>query len=229
MRVTRPRATKASQITWDVAATLVASLENGGVNEISVADLSGALADTQIPSAHKTTHQNGGADELSVAGLSGLAGDAQTPLSHDHTKHTNRTRTIPMGLINISGTMGLRYGIPQAALDSAGERVGGFCKIPGDYVSTPKIYLGYLQGGAGDVIVDILANWKISGEEVAATDETITDKTWAAGTLNYLYIRDLGLAFSGLAGGDWLFVVVEQSTGSNIDVAGLIFEYTADM
>ena len=72
MDVTRPRATKASQITWDLAATLIASLENGGVNEISVAGLGGVLADTQIPSAHKTIHQDGGSDEIGLAGLSGI-------------------------------------------------------------------------------------------------------------------------------------------------------------
>ena len=32
--------------------------------------------------AHHATHENGGADEISVAGLSGLLADAQTPLAH---------------------------------------------------------------------------------------------------------------------------------------------------
>jgi len=45
--------------------------ENGGTDEISVAGLSGALADSQTPSAHKTSHQDGGTDEISVAGLKG--------------------------------------------------------------------------------------------------------------------------------------------------------------
>jgi hypothetical protein len=34
--------------------------------------------------AHASSHQNNGADEISVAGLSGLLADAQTPLSHTH-------------------------------------------------------------------------------------------------------------------------------------------------
>ena len=33
---------------------------------------------------HATDHQNGGTDEISVAGLSGLLADAQTPLTHSH-------------------------------------------------------------------------------------------------------------------------------------------------
>ena len=37
------------------------------------------------PSAHASTHQNGGSDEISVAGLSGLLADGQTPITHAST------------------------------------------------------------------------------------------------------------------------------------------------
>jgi len=69
--------------------------ENGGSDEISVAGLSGVLADAQVPSAHNTTHENGGADEISVAGLSGVLADAQTPVAHDLTSsyHTDSSLT----------------------------------------------------------------------------------------------------------------------------------------
>jgi len=53
------------------------SHENAGSDEISVAGLSGLLADGQTPLAHKTTHQDGGSDEISVAGLSGVLADRQ--------------------------------------------------------------------------------------------------------------------------------------------------------
>lgn len=39
-------------------------------------------ANARTPSAHATTHQNGGADEVSVAGLSGVLADPQTPAAH---------------------------------------------------------------------------------------------------------------------------------------------------
>ena len=42
------------------------------------------LTNARTPAAHKTSHQDGGSDEVSVAGLSGLLADAQTPLSHTH-------------------------------------------------------------------------------------------------------------------------------------------------
>ena len=37
------------------------------------------------PASHAASHQNGGGDEISVAGLSGALADGQTPLDHDHT------------------------------------------------------------------------------------------------------------------------------------------------
>ena len=98
MDVTRPRATKASQITWDLAATLIASLENGGVNEISVAGLSGVLADPHIPAAHKTTHQDGGSDEISVAGLIGVIPDNAEMTSGNYVGNGANSKPIAHGL-----------------------------------------------------------------------------------------------------------------------------------
>jgi len=56
--------------------------ENAGSDEISVLGLSGLLADSQTPLAHKTSHQLAGSDVISVAGLSGLLATAQTPAAH---------------------------------------------------------------------------------------------------------------------------------------------------
>jgi hypothetical protein len=41
-----------------------------------------------VPSSHASTHQNGGVDEISIAGLSGQAADPQTPLAHASTHVT---------------------------------------------------------------------------------------------------------------------------------------------
>lgn len=61
------------------------SHQDGGGDEISVAGLSGVLADAQTAAAHAASHQNGGGDEISVAGLSGQLADGQTPVDHDHS------------------------------------------------------------------------------------------------------------------------------------------------
>ena len=45
----------------------------------------GAWVNSGTPATHASTHQNGGADEISVAGLSGLLADGQTPLTHAST------------------------------------------------------------------------------------------------------------------------------------------------
>jgi len=49
-----------------------ASHQNGGADELSVADLSGLLGDGQTPLGHHASHENGGADEGSLTGLSGM-------------------------------------------------------------------------------------------------------------------------------------------------------------
>jgi hypothetical protein len=48
---------------------------------------------------HAANHQNNGADEISVAGLSGLLADAQTPLAHAHVKEdvTDFAHVHPIG------------------------------------------------------------------------------------------------------------------------------------
>lgn len=42
------------------------------------------VAASGVVAAHDTSHENGGSDEISVAGLSGLLADPQTPLTHSH-------------------------------------------------------------------------------------------------------------------------------------------------
>ena len=76
--------------------------QNGGSDEISVAGLSGLLADGQTPLTHASTHQNGGADEISVTGLSGLLADGQTPLAHASTHQNNGADEI-----SVAGLSGL--------------------------------------------------------------------------------------------------------------------------
>ena len=78
--------------------------ENGGSDEISVAGLSGVLADAQTAAAHAASHQNGGADEISVAGLSGLLADSQTALAHAASHQDGGSDEISVA--GLSGVLG---------------------------------------------------------------------------------------------------------------------------
>lgn len=57
--------------------------ENGGGDEISVAGLSGLLADGQTPLAHAASHFNGGADELDIEDFATSSIDTTLVLSPD--------------------------------------------------------------------------------------------------------------------------------------------------
>lgn len=61
------------------------SHQNGGADEISVAGLSGELADAQPPKAHKTSHESGGSDAIKIDDLS--APDDNTDLNASTIKH----------------------------------------------------------------------------------------------------------------------------------------------
>jgi hypothetical protein len=81
--------------------------QGGGNDEISVAGLSGKLADAQTAEAHAASHQDGGADEISIAGLSGEAADPQVPKAHalvDTSGHTVSGLTTGDVLTAISPT-----------------------------------------------------------------------------------------------------------------------------
>ena len=62
------------------------------------------------PGAHKTTHENEGADEISVAGLSGKLADGQDPVAHAASHKDAQTDEIllhelgePTGAVDING------------------------------------------------------------------------------------------------------------------------------
>lgn len=65
-----------SQAEFDALETLAENHdsrhEDGGADEISVAGLSGALADAQTPTPHATSHESGGSDEINATGLLGV-------------------------------------------------------------------------------------------------------------------------------------------------------------
>ena len=57
----------------------------GGVVRLGGAQYRNVWQAPLVGEDHASTHQNGGVDEISVADLSGLLADAQTPLDHAHT------------------------------------------------------------------------------------------------------------------------------------------------
>lgn len=70
-------------------------IDNGGVvtktlhaNDVDL--------DARTPAAHAASHQNGGSDEISVAGLSGLLADGQTPLAHKASHQSGGSDAIKL-------------------------------------------------------------------------------------------------------------------------------------
>jgi len=95
-----------------------ATHENGGMDEVSVAGLSGLLADEQDPLDHAADHQLGGGDEIDVTGLSGALADPQTPAAHYASHEDGGSDEI-----DVTGLSGvLADDQPALAHDIAGGR-----------------------------------------------------------------------------------------------------------
>jgi hypothetical protein len=65
---------------------IVEILNEINIHGITLDELEAGLG--HAPEAHKTSHQDGGSDEISVAGLSGELADNQPPKSHDNAAHS---------------------------------------------------------------------------------------------------------------------------------------------
>jgi hypothetical protein len=192
-------------------AAHAASHENGGAVEISVAGLSGLLADAQTPTTHATAHQNGGADEIGVGGLSGLLADSQTPLAHRESHEPGGAdmlrgvhRSSLSTYISGTGTAGTdntamtikTIALPADTLTQVGERVRFRC---------------YFQatGGAPIIAATLLNAVLISDVSVSTTSLGLTeawlhyiDNTHA----NIIHMHDGSLSTQSavnVAGFDW--------------------------
>lgn len=74
--------------------------DSNNKKSITVGDLPAAA-----PASHASTHENGGGDEISVAGLSGALADPQTPSSHASTHEPGGSDTMTVDAIAATGSL----------------------------------------------------------------------------------------------------------------------------
>jgi hypothetical protein len=93
--------------TWQSPTGLVPlehhiSHQVGGVDEVSIAGLSGKAADAQTPTKHASDHSVAGTDIIMVGGIHGLLADPQTPLGHKTSHQSGGTDEL-----NVNGLHGI--------------------------------------------------------------------------------------------------------------------------
>lgn len=79
------------------------------------------------PEAHAASHQNGGTDEISVAGLSGVLADAQTPAAHTHAAGDLPDLdgiTAPNASVNFNGQQATSFRIENRTSDPGTPATG---------------------------------------------------------------------------------------------------------
>lgn len=104
---------------------------------------------------HATRHENGGADEISVAGLSGVLADAQTPAAHAATHSADAADEITVENLGTAGAIGtvpisdgdgtMTMGAPAPAAHASTHSDGGSDEITVEDLAT--------SGATGEVPV----------------------------------------------------------------------------
>ena len=94
-----------------------------------------ASPSTWPPTTHKAAHEDGGGDEISVAGLSGLLADGQTPLTHATSHKSGggdaiklNEFAVPDGAVDFNQQEASGF-VPEKATGSLGTGVDGQVKF----------------------------------------------------------------------------------------------------
>ena len=81
----------------------------------------------QTGGEHAANHQNNGSDEISVAGLSGLLADAQTPASHTHVAGDLPdldSLTVPSASVNFNSQQATNFRVENRTSDPGSPTTG---------------------------------------------------------------------------------------------------------
>ena len=173
---------------------------------------------------HEVTHVSGGSDEIdSALALTAIP-------EHDKAKHTDRTRTIFIGVdafYRVGSSVTFKDHYAGYDFDGAAEELFGNVVIPEDYASGGILKAMVIAQAAAAGTCNIKTAHAANSE---AHNTTHTDD--AAGvvvsgvTFGHVYISTI-LSLTNLTAGDILGFEFEWVSGDWF-VLGLMFEYTAE-
>lgn len=227
--------------------------EDEGTDEISVASLSGELADDQKstwakvsskpttfpPDDHSAMHEDGGDGEISVAALSGELADDQPPKSHGADKHANvtRFRFIPAGgysdgvLSNVGWWSCWNFG------DGVTRRAHFVFHVPSDFISFVSVKgIWTSEAASGNMSWEMWAYYRAAGEELHVNVDYPAKGITATGGVYILDVQEPAnpLTLSNLAVGNYVSVRFRRFGGDAVDTIGgtvnclgILFTYIA--
>ena len=168
-----------------------ATLDAGGVN-------------AQPPQAHAGTHQNGGGDEVSVAGLSGLLADGQTPLAHAADHLAGGADPIDAATAAARGTIELATQAEVDAGADAVRAVTPATLAATSLTLPPDLHAAAHQNGGGDeVSVAGLSGLLADGQTPLAHTHGNGDLTGVPGAAIDTTAIHSGDAAGGVLGGTY--------------------------
>lgn len=220
-----------------------ATHQNGGSDEISVAGLSGDLADAQDPKTHASTHERAGSDQID--------GDH---LDIDWNPSSYTPSTTPSEADNIDDLTAHLYGIDQAlgtgggtkeffvpaTYGTGGASIGHYPVInptsagsafiaflvPHDFTSITAAVVAMIMVSGGTASPDIYSHYcnTASGEDYDTHSESKTDYSQALSG-DEAHEFDISPILTSIASGD--IVGIEYQASNNAErVLGVRFRYS---
>jgi len=201
------------------------SHQNSGSDEVSVASLSGELADRQKSKAGSSTH--GWTDGKLLQG----AGAGSAPTEVDAPAGATKEFIVPYD----SGQM--LYGETPGSLgDHKGANVqtGERCNfvtfvVPNDFSSLTSVKLIYARNGSTNAVTFTFnTSWGTDDESYTANTDSYGPTATGSLTSNDIYLSpDVAAAFTGIAAGDIIAAnLLATFTGGTVYILGYQFLYS---
>lgn len=201
------------------------SHQNSGSDEVSVASLSGELADRQKSKAGSSVH--GWTDGKLLQG----AGAGSAPTEVDAPDGPTKEFIVPYdsGQMLYGETVG-SLGDHKGAYVQTGERCNFVTfVVPNDFSTLTSVQLIYARGSSGNAVTFTFnTSFGSDDEQYNANTDSYGPTATDALTSNDLYVGpDVSDAFTGIAAGDVIAAnILATYTGGTLYILGFKFRYS---
>ena len=174
-----PDATETAAMLAAIEAALIA---DPNITSVTLQSVNIENVPTGPPIAHASSHENGGADEISVAGLSGALADAQTPTSHaiGGAEHSSSTLAQLNGKVSNATLIDQSYVYSNLWFPPASPGIEDDEFTAGSFNPAYVVHnLGPNAAGAVVGTPNVYDNTFLGGLNIRAVSSPSTRRSWA--------------------------------------------------
>lgn len=185
---------------------------------------------------HASRHENGGVDEISVADLSGLLADDQNPVVHGVAKHTDVNRFLFVPALQYTGTFYGALGVWHSILlaNNVVRTTVVTFRVPPEFVSLIHVHWVMRSPVTGNIYRNIDKRHAANGELISSNSQTTGYGTEALVANILTELADISALFAGIDSNDYIGCALTRDATNAADtceddvyIFGLLFEYVA--